>query len=122
MTEDVTWRLYRAEWLIVYTSDQTGQDGKAECRAAYARKYGGRVRPEDVRVVPAIMGRLGGDGPHCVQLRLPNLKGEFKNPEDALALGQELAAAGSTCDLVRRGSPEEQALLDYGKKMLPDAG
>lgn len=115
MSTEPTWRVYLSEWLTVYTSDQLEVPGQEECKAAYARKYGGRVRQEDVRIKPA--GRLRPSH-QALQLRLPNLKGEFKDRTEAADL---LQAMGSGGWLVRRGSPEEQELLDYGKKMLPDA-
>jgi hypothetical protein len=118
---DATWRVYLTEWLIIWTSDASGPEGMAECVEHFERKYRGRVRAGDRRVVPAITGRGGGtDGPYCLQLKLPNLRGEYKDREDAEKKSFLLYAKYAA--LVQRGSAEEQALLDYGKKMLPGAG
>lgn len=107
------WRVYLNEWLAVHTADVSGQAGREECQAVYARKYGGRVRVEDVRVMNVQYPRL--------EVRLPNLQGEFRDYDDAVEL------AGGLVDrhpdvvavVVQRGSDEEKALLEYGKKMLP---
>lgn len=123
-----TWRVYLREWLIVWTSDADGPEGVDECWDYFARKYKGRVREEDRRVVDAITGRQGSAGPQCLQLWLPNLKGEFKDRTDADKLADALAAdppyegAGLFVGVIQRGSAEERELLEYGRKMLPDAG
>ncbi len=121
MSTEPTWRVYLHEWLAVYTSDATGRDGVAECSDVFRRKYRGRVRDEDWRVV--IPGPAARDQPRCVQLRRPNLHGEFKDYSDAVQLASELLDdRGGTAHVVQRGSDEERELLDYGRKMLPDAG
>ena len=103
---DATWRVYLAEWLIVWTSDADGPEGVDECWDYFERKYKGRVREEDRRVVPAIIGRGGGaTGPYCVQLRLPNLQGEYKDEADARELSVErVLMAGEAVSAVQRGS------------------
>ena len=113
---DATWRVYLAEWLIVWTSDAFGPEGAGECRAHFGRRYKGRVREEDWRVEPAVPGRVVS-GQQCLQLRLPNLQGEFKLRADVPVTGYVEGG-----HLVQRGSAEEKELLAYGKKMLPDAG
>ena len=115
---EAPWRVYLAEWLIVYTSDQDGKPGQEECESHFALKYAGRVRDEHWRIIPAVTGAAGAAGPHCLQLMLPNLKGEYKD-EDAFDVPW---LAGDPRIVVRRGSSEEQALLDYGRKMLPQDG
>jgi hypothetical protein len=123
MSTEPTWRAYLPEWLIVYTSDAGGPEGLDECWGCFARKYQGRVRAEDYQVMPAITGRAGSDGPYCLQLRLPNLHGEFKDYSGAVALASELVdGRGGTAHVVQRGSAEERVLLDYSTRMLPDAG
>jgi len=118
MSENATWRVYLPEWLTVYTSDASGSlDGGLDCLSWFRRSYSGRVRLEDHRVVPAAAAaEMDSYRPYCLQLRLPNLKGEFKDRNQAADL---LQAMGGTDGLVRCGSPQEQALLDYGRKMLP---
>ncbi len=107
---DATWRVYLREWLTVYTADVTGSDGRDECQRHFWSKYRGRVRGEDVMYVNTQYPQL--------QLRLPNLKGEFKDEADArwsftVHAGQEEAPRVVQC-----GSPQEQALLEYGVKMM----
>ncbi len=113
---DATWRVYLPEWVTFYTSDATGPEGQAECQAYFERKYKGRVRDEDWRVVPSIHGMELARSPYSVQLCLPNLRGEFKDRMDALALP---SGHSPEARIVQRGSAEEQALLEYGVKMLP---
>jgi hypothetical protein len=123
MSTEPTWRAYLTEWLIVWTSDASGPEGADECWDYFERKYKGRVREDDRRVVPAIAGVAPGGHPYCVQLRLPGLRGEYKDYSDAVALASELLDGheGALCVVVQRGSSEEKALLEYGKKMLPGA-
>lgn len=116
---DATWRVYLREWLTVYTSDQLEVPGMAECKAHFAEKYEGRVRPDDMRWRGA-----SGFRPqrYCLQLNLWNLKGEFKDEADAVLRLAEHAGLEEKPRVVPRGSAEEQALLEYGKRKLPDAG
>jgi len=112
MSAEPAWRVYLPEWLAVYTAGYMGDPGEQECRKYFARKYGGRVRDEDWRVRPG-----GPDGWPVLEVRLPNLRGEFKDEAEATDCWIELPHAR----MVRRGSAEERELLDYGKKKLPDA-
>lgn len=115
-TPDAPWRVYLRDWVVVYTSDELEVPGRRECEAVYAEKYAGRVQTEDWRIRPAGQMRPSHQ---CLQLFLPNLKGEYGDRNPAADL---LQAMGSGGWLVRRGSAEEQELLDYGKKMLPVTG
>jgi hypothetical protein len=105
--QDATWRVYLREWVIVYP----GSPGKAECARHFESRYAGRVRDQDWRIVP-------GAGGYRLELRLPNLKGEYRDRADALEHYTELPHAY----LVQAGTPEEKALLGYGRKMLPEGG
>jgi len=116
-----TWRVYLREWLIVYTSDAAGPEGVDECWDHFAGKYKGRVRDQD-RQVAATSSDRPGAYPYRLELRLPNLKGEYKDEADAVLLSAEHAGIEEQPRVVRRGSPEEQELLGYGRKMLPAAG
>jgi hypothetical protein len=124
--QEPTWKVYLAEWLTVYTSDRVGQEaGEAECREYFTGKYAGRVRDADWRFTVFLPDAesLVSDRPVCLQLRLPNLHGEFKDYSDAVQAASELLDdRGGTAHVVQRGSAEERALLDYGKKKFPDAG
>lgn len=113
--DEPTWRVYAPEWLTVYTSDQLEVTGHQECKDHFAAKYQGRVRPEDMRIRGAGVLR---PQQQALQLRLPNLKGEHKDRQVAMDHYTGLPHAA----LVQRGSLEEQVLLDYGKKMLPQTG
>jgi hypothetical protein len=121
MSTEPTWRAYLTEWLTVWTSDALEVMGQRECRDVFARKYEGRVRPEDMRIRSA--GPLR-PSPQALQLRLPNLRGEYKDYGDAVALASDLMDGHEAilCVVVQRGSSEERSLLDYSKKMLPGAG
>lgn len=108
MSTEPTWRVYQPEWLTVYVPD--GQEDGQKAWDRFAAVYQGRVRDEDVRVL---------EDPHVqLQVRLPNLKGEFKDRDEAMDWYIQLPHA----QLVQRGSEQEKELLAYGKKMLPDAG
>lgn len=126
MSTEPTWRVYLPEWQFVYTSDVLGEPGIDECLIFYRQRYEGRVREEDWRTVPAVMGARGPQ-PQALQLRLPNLRGEFKDYDTAVEWASHLADQIPSGDqvavvVVQRGSVEERELLEYGKKMLPDAG
>lgn len=117
MSAEPTWRVYLREWLTVYTSDYNGERGMAECLQHLTQKYAGRVRVEDWQTVVADPMRPDGSA-RWLKLRLPNLRGEFKDRAEAMDWCIQLPHA----QLVQRGSDEEKELLAYGKKMLPDAG
>lgn len=125
MSTEPTWRVYLTEWLFAYTADALGVAGDDECLSVFRRRYEGRVSDEDWRVVPAIRGRPSEV--RSLQLRMPNRRGEFKDYNDAVRLASDLldqdpAGGNAVAVVVQRGSDEEKALLDYGKKKLPDAG
>jgi hypothetical protein len=123
MSTDPTWRVYLAEWVTVYTSDMFVRFGDDECEAVFGQRYKGRVRDGDWRVIPVTAGHPEAVVPRVLQLRLPNLRGEFKSEADAWWLaGELLDATGQSPHVVQRGSAEERALLEYGKKMLPGGG
>jgi hypothetical protein len=112
VSTEPTWKVYLPEWLAVFS---VAGDGP-ECWDHFAGKYAGRVRDEDRRV------KVEPDH-QVLQMRLPNLQGEFKDRADALALARDLEPdSGQAVRIVQRGSAEEKALLEYGTKMLPDAG
>lgn len=119
---DAPWRVYLPEWLTVYTSDQMGEAGIAECQSHFAVKYEGRVHREDVVVT---LARAGRPSPACLKLRLPNLKAEHKDHDLAQVWLQGMVSdmpedtRGGWIGLVQRGSDEEKELLAYGVKMLP---
>lgn len=117
-TPDAPWRVYLAEWVTVWTSDAVGLEGQAEALQYWREKYRGRVRDEDWRVVPAFAGRELECPPYCVRLRLPNLQAEYKDAADARWSFTTHAGQDEAPRVVQRGSPEEQALLDYSRKML----
>jgi hypothetical protein len=115
VSTEPTWKVYLPEWLAVYTAGAFGISGEAECKYVFDRRFAGRVREEDWRLeAGSVTSRL--------ELRLPNLHGEFKHYSDAVGLASELVDdRGGVAHVVQRGSPEEKALLEYGKKKLPDA-
>lgn len=106
------WRVYLPEWHTAYLSDHLEVDGQNECKAAFA-EYEGRVREEDWRVT-----HVGSMRPsrYRLELRLPNLKGEFRYKEHA---AENRDALGPEAVIVARGSAEERELLSYGRRRLP---
>lgn len=118
---DALWRVYFPEFVPVYTSNSTGSIGQEECRSIFVDKYAGRVPAEDYQIHP-----LKPVHPSIWELRLklPNLKGEFKNKGDADKLREELEAAEPSLAgdelawIVLFGSAEERVLLAYGKHRL----
>jgi hypothetical protein len=109
-----TYRVYLREWICVFSTragDDLGQQHAAElCMAHFVQKYEGRVRPSD--------HQLFRDGRRIqLQLRLPNLKGEFKTLARAQA---HVAAQGwDGAEIVARSSSAETKLLSYGQAKLP---
>lgn len=103
-TPDI-WKVYQPDWLIVCatTSDLL-------CRDYFDRFYAGRVRDEDVRYNSAVGGTF------VLELRLPNLKGEFKYKHLAEAWVELHPAKGT--EIVARSSRAEMKLLEYGKRKL----
>lgn len=100
------WRVYQREWIVSYTSDLPSKEGQDEALRVYEERWMGRITPGD--------SKMEVTGGHTqILLFLPNLKGEFRELEDADALGLSEAV------IVESGSPEERVLLDYGKRMLP---
>lgn len=110
---DNLWRVYRPEWLIVYVTD--GSDGVGERIDQYiADKLVGRVRDEDIRLVTE------GEPPHGIaqlQVRKPNMRGEFKHLADARAFASDQGWDDAV--LVKRNSPADHDLRMYGTKRLP---
>jgi hypothetical protein len=121
-TPDAPWRVYLPEWLVVWISDALGPEGRSECLQHFQDKYQGRVREQGWRVIPAVLGMEPSRSPSCVQLYVPNLQGEYKDQDYALAQVISLACLDRDAEMVQRGSDREQALLSYSKKMLRDAG
>lgn len=113
--DEPTWRVYAPEWLSVYTSDQLEVPGMRECQAVFDLTYAGRVRLTDMRIKGIGLMRPAH---YCLQLRLWNLKGEYKDRREVLDHSIEIPHA----HLVQRGSPEERELTEYGKRMLPQPG
>jgi hypothetical protein len=108
-----TYMVYLPEWQVVFTSDELEVMGQRECGGHFEQKYAGRVREEDWR----ICGK-GNMRPQrqVLQLRLPNLKGEFTDQPEAESLR---AGLGELAVLVPRGGVEERELLSYGRRRLP---
>jgi hypothetical protein len=110
------YRVYLDEWIIVYTSQARGDDGVQECEDAFAERWKGRVQDGHHRIIPA-SSRNPGQWESQVQLRLPNRRGEYAARENAEKLARDL---GPGARIVERWSPEEDALLSYGKRRLRD--
>lgn len=102
------YRVYQRQWLTVYPSQGTGSNGREECEHVLAEKYSGRVDQQDARIEKQESNH------YALKLFLPNFQGEFTAPDAA----EELRSGrGDGAVLVMQGSEEEQALLDYGRRM-----
>ncbi len=118
---DDLYRIYRPEWVIVFVaaadrigSDADGHELVAATAEFFASRYSGRVRDEDVRHTAV------GAGPTArvqLQLRLPNLKGEFKTEPLARAFAAEQGWDDAT--VVARNGKADHELRAYGVKKLP---
>lgn len=111
-TLDDLYRVYHREWVLVYSSAATGDEGTTEVVKHFEEKYQGRIRDADWQ--PLLLG------PHQASeltLHLPVLKGEFKKLAHATHLAMTFDVAHT--EVVIRNSKEERALLDYGKRKLP---
>ena len=119
------WRLYRSEWVLVYTVSAHRDEKKhhqgaalsesvaAQCRDHFTDLYAGRVRDEDVRFETM---KVAGLPRSRLYLRLPVLKGEFKHRYLA-----EAHAALSRWDdhtIVEKNSADEHDLRSYGVRRL----
>lgn len=118
-TDDL-YRLYRQEWITVFTASETavGDDPGAaalEAMEHFEAKFRGRVHEHDVRIVAA------GLHPHSarvhLQLRLPNLKGEFKYAYLAERYAEDQGWDDWT--IVARNSKDDHDLRGYSVKKLP---
>lgn len=119
--EQQIYRLYRPEWVIVYTAAATGaahpgEDLVQACTEHFRLRYLGRVRDSEVLIDlddPATpsMARL--------KLCLPTMKGEFKHAVPAYEFAQQQGWTVFT--VVERNSNADHNLRAYGTKKLPQA-
>jgi hypothetical protein len=110
-SEDI-FRLYRQEWVEVFTSHALGAEGAAEAYSYFGEKYEGRVYPDDVAYVPG-----SPTTPTKVKLRLPNLRGEFKFAFLANRFAEEQGF--SDWQIVAKNSKADYLIKDYSRKKLP---
>jgi hypothetical protein len=112
-----TWRVYVKEWLQD-DSDCTRESLEERFQA----KYGGRLEDDDWRIV--------GDDEFpenpmefFLQVRLWNVKGEWKYPDEAEEHARLLREVGGhpEAEAVARNSRREHVLMSYGKLMLKEA-
>ena len=115
------WRVYLPEWLIAYSSHAAAQPGWEECLAWFDTHYAGKAYSSDWRItsldgLPAALADAEGyRGRWVLQLRLNNLRGEFRDKDDAVKLAAEL---GSDAEVVAKFSREDRKLAGYGKRRL----
>lgn len=107
-------KVYRQEWIIVFTSANDGAAGVAECNTIFRRKYEGRVTDDHHRLKSArvLETTSAATVPCHLELLLWNVRGEFKYLVEA----KKHAEAGDK--IVVRNSRSEFELRDYGKKKL----
>jgi hypothetical protein len=115
-TDDI-WRLYRREWVIVYSISMTVPPPPEQCvRAAHnwaAENLSGRVREPDIRLSATVDD---AEQPGIVWVHIEvykdNLKGEFKHIEAA-----QTHAAIEKYDeytIVPRNSKSDHDIRNYG--------
>lgn len=113
-TDDL-FKVYRPEWMWVYTSEANGDAGLAEAKTYFAEKYQGRVHEIDVEYLPTSENNPS-KWPWRISLRLPNVKGEFKLREHAETYIAEKGWGDAA--IVSRNSRDEYKLKAYGDKKL----
>lgn len=113
MNSGPLYRVYKPEWLVYFISDEVGTAGAKEAADHFEKRYEGRVRTGDRKI--NCMGIRKPARSH-LQLRLPNLKGECADPDEAEVLRSWL---GGKAVVVVRGSAQERELLGYGRRRLP---
>lgn len=111
-------RVYRPEWVQVFSSTAVGENGYQECHTHCDEVYQGRVMPYDMWV-----RRLDKKNPDTTRsvlmLKLPVLKGEFKTEDLAGAWVREQPWAVEVGVVtVVRNSKADHDIRQYGKRML----
>jgi hypothetical protein len=126
-SEPLTWKVYVQDWVVAYTSDAIGVPGVQECERVFAERWEGRVEKGDsyIQARPA--------DPSLIHLRLHQSQGEWVTEELAMEHARRITATVREwvpgpwlADLrlpglpviAGAGGPEEQAMLDYGKRKL----
>lgn len=112
-----TWKVYRQEWSIVFTSQGEGSVGQVECMNHFHVKFAGRLEEGDFRVV-SMFDQPPTSKQH-LELNLWNQRGEFKHRKQA-ELYNDVAFDGAAT-IVSRNSREEQQLRNYSVSLLPGA-
>jgi hypothetical protein len=109
----VTFCVYQRQWIAVYTSDADGEEGGRECHARFEEKYQGCVHPDEFAI------EWVANWPAVLSLFVPALVGEFSLRLAAEHMINHRGHRANPYEIVEQGSPEEQALRDYGRKKLP---
>ncbi len=118
--EPASWRVYHYEWITVHTA--FGRDSASaieHATAHYTEHYAGRVREADVQYL--FDEETYGRAAVLLQLRLPNLRGEFKDRERAEQFSDLMFGAepGHRVHVVGADTEQDRTLLAYGVKQLP---
>jgi hypothetical protein len=111
---DGFWRVYRAEWTVAYISDADGEEGTRECMQKFMAAYEGRVQPGEWRVVAWSESDPAG-WPVMLEVRLPVMKGEYRDEQDARGHASEVDGT-----VVRENSGEEIAMLRHAALMTQE--
>jgi hypothetical protein len=125
MEQTRNWRVYVQDWTIDYTSDASGEAGAAEASQVFGQVREGRLEQGDWFIYSH-----GPAARALIFVRIHQLRAERKERQDAEALAGHLEPHADWLPIrdqllpgppavVAAGSPEEQALLDYGKRKLP---
>lgn len=118
MTDPASWRIYRDEWLVAFVAfPQDGQSAQERAEVHFARHYRGKVLDCDVRFVAG--PEAYGSRAVVLELRLPNMRGEFKTRELAQEFADRFFAGEENVIVVGTDSPEDRDLRTYGMTPLP---
>lgn len=113
MAEDRFWRVYRLEWVVAYSSDSDGEEGRRECVKRFGDFFAGRVLDREWKV-EAWNLQAPDSWPWMLQLLLPVLKGEHVNRPAALLHAREIGG-----QVALEGSREDMKIRACGEHMLP---
>lgn len=104
-------RLYRPEWITVFTT----HEGADRAITYFETTYRGRVYDTDMKIIDSSAGSAVARVQ--LQLRLPNLKGEFKHAY--LAQRHAETQGWDEWTIVARNSKADHDLRGYSVKKLP---
>lgn len=107
------WRVYRKQWITMYTSTGTGQEGRNEVEQHFHDRFGGRVDEAEDVCIDAAENTVDRTR---LRVRLPVLAGEYLEEKDAWWRAGDFE--GLPHQVVQSGDEAERELLAYGRRRL----